>query len=408
MHRLVKRLIDHDLRHRLGLNAQHLLGKGAKRLSFLWIRNRFTHTMHTSLQKGITSRDEIFAVPGSPQFPMEVDYRIELDTYSGPLDLLLLLVKRHEIDLHDIPIARLTDQYLHHLELIKTIDVNLAGEFLVMAATLLEIKSALLIPHQAESADGDEAGDMVVGRLDPRYELVQQLLAYKRFKDAAMDLSDRRQAWLARFPHKPGRLDAAHGDDGDSELIEIDLEDVHVLDLCQAFGRILSSIGQGAAHHEVVYDDTPIALHAEDIADRLQRDGALTLQHIFVGRSSRSEMIGLFLATLELVRQRRVRVIQDTIAGQIRLELRSEQERQAILDQEELATDWRDPQTGDMQYDWPSEEARQRAQRRGRLRIEPLKRLRAKPADQAGDDADDMIIVDDDDPDDLVDTTERQ
>jgi segregation and condensation protein A len=295
------------------------------------------------------------------------DYRVELDAYSGPLDLLLYLVRRHEIDLHDIPIAQLAEQYLKHLEVIKHMDVDLAGQFLVMAATLLEVKSAMLLPRPEvdQTAEGES-----VESLDPRFELVQQLLDYKRYKDAANALDERRVQWASRFPRTPGGQPSDNGGQAgeDAAPIEIDLEDVHVLDLCEAFARILESIGQELPH-EVTYDDTPIALHAEDIVDRLQRDGAMTLQAIFVGRQSRSEMIGLFLATLELVRLKRVRVRQENPGAPIQLDLRPPREQG---DQDVEAPDWRDPQTGEVQYEWPSEEAKERAERRAATRAARL------------------------------------
>lgn len=315
------------------------------------------------------------------------DYRIELDCYAGPLDLLLYLVRRHEIDLHDIPIAKLTEQYLQHLRLIQQIDVNLAGEFLVMAATLLEIKSQMLLPRP-EAEQGDAAGDEAAAAtnpLDPRYELVQQLLAYKRFKDAASALDDRRSEWESRYPCHPAapeRVDplraAAPSEESPEEEpsgeVEIDLEDVHVLDLCEAFSRILESIGQTPGH-TVVYDDTPIALHAEDVVDRLQRDavvqgGFLTLRQIFEGRQSRSEMIGLFLAVLELVRQRRVRVVQEANStaapAEIRLELQPSDA--AELPAGDASVRWTSPTTGEVEYEWPSEAEKRRAERRAKLR----------------------------------------
>lgn len=305
------------------------------------------------------------------------DYRVELDAYAGPLDLLLFLVRRHEIDLNDIPVAQLTEQYLEHLKLIEQIDVNLAGEFLVMAATLLEIKSQMLVPRVAEPTD-QPAGDLTptdANPLDPRYELVKQLLAYKRFKDAANDLDARREEWESRFARTPGSSSGsgatALADDEFAAPVEIDLEDVHVLDLCQAFARILETIGQNQSH-QVTYDDTPIALHAEDIVDRLTRDGAMSLQAIFVGRQSRSEMIGLFLATLELVRQKRIKVLQDKVAGEIKLELLSAAEQ--LRPEDDKSADWRDPKTGEIQYEWPSEDARIRAERRAKLRGEAIKK----------------------------------
>jgi segregation and condensation protein A len=316
------------------------------------------------------------------------DYRIELDCYAGPLDLLLFLVRRDEIDLHDIPIARLTEQYLEHLKLIQQVDVDLAGEFLVMAATLLEIKSQMLLPPQEqEQAAADDQG---LNPLDPRYELVQQLLAYKRIKDAAMHLEQRRDEWDQRYARTPPRRavpqapdDIGDNEATDAELAEIDLDDVTVLDLCEAFARILETIGQGPARHNVVYDDTPIALHAEDIIDRLTRDGGMTLRQLVEGRKTKGEMVGLFLATLELVRQRKVRVLQDQVESDIRMELVPADQQTGADNQ--TAPDWRDPQTGEIQYDWPSEEARKRAERRAKLRAAAVARRFGKGGDEPAD-----------------------
>ncbi len=304
------------------------------------------------------------------------NYRVQLDAYAGPLDLLLYLVKRHEIDLYDIPVSELTEQYLHHLKVIQSIDVDLAGEFLVMAATLLEVKSQMLVPFVTEEGEQDPT-DSIEDPTDPRYELVQQLLAYKRFKDAAIDLEDRQREWANRFPAHPTARPVEKNKDQPSdpdnpesaEQIEIDLEDANVLDLCEAFGRILDSIGQ-EPQVDVTYDDTPISLHADDIADRLTRDGSMTLQKIFEGRTGRGEMVGLFLAVLELVRTRRVRVIQDSSRCDIRLESRPESDHLDLseIDANAGPTDWRDPETGEVVYDWPDEQSRQRAERRAQLR----------------------------------------
>lgn len=330
------------------------------------------------------------AMPSAPKSgipnPTSANYRVQLDAYAGPLDLLLYLVKRHEIDLQDIPMAKLTEQYLDHLKVIQnlpqdvpgsvTMDVDRAGEFLVMAATLVEIKSALLMPRlEAEQAeDGDDPTEDA--SVDPRFELVQQLLAYKRYKDASMALDERRSEWDVRFPAgaKPPKPPAASPEDeaqDSAKPIDLDLDDVNVMDLCAAFGRMLDAIGF-TGDHEVTYDDTPISLHADDIADRLERDGGLdgmTLRQLFVGRKSRSEMIGLFLATLELVRQRRVQVVQDTTGGDIKLQLRPEADRNDLDDRDDQEDrDWRNPETGEIDYDWPDEATRLRAEKRARIR----------------------------------------
>ncbi len=359
--------------------------------------------------------------PSSPQ-PTAKAYRVQLDAYAGPLDLLLHLVKQHEIDLHDIPIATLTTQYLGHLDQMArgehaaatdgqdgqdariTLDVDRAGEFLVMAATLVEIKSAMLMPRiEADEADAAEADAEAGDAADPRFELVRQLLAYKKFKDAALMLEERQHAWADRFPAgartpKPAATSPEDDAADSSPAIELDLEDLGINDLCNAFGRLLDSIGF-VGDHKVTYDETPISLHAEDIADRLLRDGVpqgdepevrgMSLSDLFVGRRSRSEMIGLFLATLELVRQRRVRVTQPDTGGDIHLVLRPEADRNDLdgsdasqslaraveaapkdLSLEEVAG-----------FDWPDEATRRRVERRIRLR--------AAHRESGGSDADD-------------------
>ncbi|MEM8781873.1 MAG: segregation/condensation protein A [Planctomycetota bacterium] len=307
-------------------------------------------------------------------------HRVQLDAYAGPMDLLLYLVKRHEIDLHDIPMAELVEQYLAHLRVIETIDVEQAGEFLVMAATLVEIKSRMIMPPALRGDDEeDDAGEVDTSdaEVDPRFELVQQLLAYKRFKDAANALEARAESWETRFPAsvKPGQAaNEPDPEETDAPPADLDLDDVNVLDLCSAFGRVMEGIGH-LGNHEVTYDDTPISLHADDIADRLSRDGgprrAMTLRAIFRGRN-RGEMIGLFLATLELVRQRKVKVLRGEAGGdpdQLELELQPESEwLNPDHVESDAAPDWQPTQGDKVQYDWPDEEAKSRAERRERRR----------------------------------------
>ncbi len=239
------------------------------------------------------------------------EYRVNLDIYNGPLDLLLYLIRRDEVDIYDIPVSRLTEQYLKYVEVIQQLDPNMAGEFLVMAATLLEVKTRMLLPaapvEEGGTADAAETG------LDPRMELVRQLLEYKAFKDAAMDLQDASVQQSMRFPRKPNLPEF--------DPTELDMEDVQVWDLVEAFSKIMESIGGRPTHHEVIYDDTPLELHADDIVDRLGREGGMTFRRIFEGRTRRSEMIGLFLAILELVRLKKIHARQDANFGEIFVEL---------------------------------------------------------------------------------------
>lgn len=302
-------------------------------------------------------------------------YRVALDAYAGPLDLLLYLVKRHEIDLHDIPVAKLTEQYLRHLEVIKQIDFESAGEFLVMAATLVEVKSRMIIPasDQAEAEQLDAASELEEAA-DPRFELVQQLLAYKAYKDAAYALDSRAEEWDNRFPVK-AQAGERPPEPAAIEEKTIDLEDVNVLDLCEAFSRILETVGH-IGDHQVTYDDTPISLHAEDIHDRLKRDApkvGLSLREIFEGRETHSEMIGLFLATLELVRQHLVSVVLDATqdnrpGANVRLVLIAPEQREQDRIDADQPTDWTDPESGELQYTWPDEASKRRYERRQKLR----------------------------------------
>ncbi|MBT7171505.1 MAG: segregation/condensation protein A [Phycisphaerales bacterium] len=227
-------------------------------------------------------------------------YRVNLDIYDGPMDLLLYLIKRDEVDIQDISLTHITKQYIHYVELLQAVEPNLSGEFLVLAATLMEIKTRMLLPvEEIESDDEDELG------LDPRADLIRQLLQYKAFKDAANDLGDLAESQSHRFPRRPGKV---HLDDTD----EVDLDDVQIWDLYDAFQKVLDAIGaRNQFQTDIIYDDTPLYLHQEDILDRLGRDGDLTFRQVFKGRTRRTEVVGLFIATLELMRQQKVFVQQD-------------------------------------------------------------------------------------------------
>jgi segregation and condensation protein A len=240
-----------------------------------------------------------------------MDYRVELDVFNGPLDLLLYLLKRDELDIYDIPIARITDTYMQYVNVLRGLkeedglDINVAGDFLVMAATLMEIKSAMLLPKQAAVANADGSRSAAQELTDPRRELVQQLLEYKRLKDSATLLERRAKQHQARFPRFPAKQEG-----NPDEPPPVDLDEVQVWDLLAAFDRLMKEVAPRKRVHEVTYDDTPIDLHAADIEDRLKREGRLTLRGLIAGRQSRSEMIGVFLALLELIREKKILVKQ--------------------------------------------------------------------------------------------------
>jgi segregation and condensation protein A len=239
--------------------------------------------------------------------PLQDDYEVRLDAFQGPMDLLLYLIRRAEVDINDIPVAQIANQYFAFLRQLSQVDIDLAGEFLVMAATLVEIKSRTLAPR--ETKDGEDPSAEGLDPTDPRFELVQQLVAYQRFRTAADTLDRLRRDFAKR--HAIGGVGAGAEPQAADESIE--LEDAHILDLFGAFERIMQSVDVSRlGDHKVEYDDTPIGLHQDDIIDRLERAGgrSLTLQEIFSGRT-RGEAIGLFLALLELARNQRVAVRQE-------------------------------------------------------------------------------------------------
>ncbi len=260
-----------------------------------------------------------------------MDYRVELDVYNGPLDLLLYLLKRDELDIYDIPIHSITETYMQYVTMLRGLngaglDINIAGEFLVMAATLMEIKSATLLPR-VEAPSDPTAGPTAAEQLaDPRFELVQKLLEYKRFKDNAALLEQHQREHEARFPRVPANLD------GTDEPPPLDLEEVQIWDLLDAFSRLMKEVGVRKLTHDVTYDDTPIDLHAADIEDRLKREPRLTLRDLIVGRASRSEMIGVFLALLELIREKKILVTQgDTETGDAEIVVAPEEHRKTFV-----------------------------------------------------------------------------
>ncbi len=238
------------------------------------------------------------------------DYRVNLDIFAGPLDLLLYLVRKEEVDIYDIPISKITDQYLQYIDLIKSFDMDLAGDFLVMAATLMQIKSAMLLPK----ADTESVGEDDIG--DPRKELIRQLLEYKKFKDAANMLNAVADEQVERF----GRPDTVIQQFKTEKEPEVDLEQVTIWDLLEAFDTVCKAIGN-PPDISSIKEDTPIDLYQIEILHRLQTEGPLIFQRVFEScmktapgdaRNKRLVLVGHFLAILELIREKLISVEQPT------------------------------------------------------------------------------------------------
>jgi segregation and condensation protein A len=234
------------------------------------------------------------------------DYRVNLDIFAGPLDLLLYLVRKEEVDIYDIPLAKITDQYLRYLEMLKQLDVDLAGDFLVMAATLMEIKSAMLLPKaEPEQITQEESGD-------PRAELIRQLLEYKKYKDAANLLDAAAERQQERFARPTSLI---------SQLVpeaepEVDMDQVSIWDLLEAFDAVCKATGT-QAYNGHIRDDTPIDLYQIEVLHRLQTEGPLTFERIFDGKRNRLVLVGLFLAMLELIRDKLIWAEQPENSSQI-------------------------------------------------------------------------------------------
>jgi segregation and condensation protein A len=240
---------------------------------------------------------------GLPTPNVSSRFQVSLGVFRGPLDLLLFLVRKHEVDILDIPIAAVTEQYLAYVEVLEHLDVNAVGDFLEMASTLVEIKSRMVLPHEAEAEDADD---------DPRQDLVRRLLEYKKYRDAASQLEEQGRAWQERFPRRARDLAPSLPRDPATEPIH----EVELWDLVSAFGRLMRE-HRAQAPSNIVYDETPIHVYMDQIQARLLQQPQVAFTQLFEPGLIKSALVGIFLAVLELVRHRRVRAEQGELFGEI-------------------------------------------------------------------------------------------
>lgn len=236
-------------------------------------------------------------------------YRVELDLFTGPLDLLLYLVRRNEVDVLDLPISRITDQFQQFLEVLEIIDLELVGDFVVVASTLAEIKSRMVLPASEDEQPAEDERPLEGD--DPRSELIQRLLEYKRFKDAAAALEERAAEWQERYPRLSDDRPSA-GKDPASDFIK----EVELWDLISALSRVLrrKDVDEEA---RIRYDDTPIHVHVERIGARVRAEGEVRFTTLFDAETQRSRIVGMFLAVLELLRHHGFRATQPEPCGEI-------------------------------------------------------------------------------------------
>ena len=229
-----------------------------------------------------------------------MSYKVKLEVFEGPLDLLLYLIKKEELDIYDIPITKITEQYLEYLSLMEIMDLEVAGDFLVMAATLMQIKSRMLLPPDPAGIDAEE--------LDPRAELVRRLVEYMAFKEAAQGLKGhegKRNEYFSRLGVEPERTAE------DEAFFEASL-----FDLMSAFKGILTGLPQDSAH-EIFKDEFSVAQKIEAITSRLLKEPVLKFSQLFKSAKNKVEGITIFLALLELIRLKKVRVRQSERFGEI-------------------------------------------------------------------------------------------
>ena len=229
-------------------------------------------------------------------------YKVKLEVFEGPLDLLLYLIKKEELNITDIPIAKITDQYLEYLELMQLLDLDIAGEFLVMAATLMHIKSQMLLPPgQANQEETEE---------DPRAELVRRLLEYKKFKEAASQLAQM-ESQQKRLFSRVGVLQPEGAAISKETLVEASL-----FDLITAFTKVLKDIPKNV-FLEVVKDEFTVSQKMHDILHMMVEKQSIFFLDLFKAAKYKTEMITIFLALLELIRLKAVVIKQALLFGDI-------------------------------------------------------------------------------------------
>ena len=236
---------------------------------------------------------------------MDTDYKVKLDIFEGPLDLLLYLVKRDELDIYDISIERITHQYLEYLQAFKELNIDVAGEFVVMAANLIYMKSRSLLPADQQPPDEDADDD------DPRWELIRQLVEYKKFKEAAEHLQSRQL--------ENEKLFTRAFSDADIISMPVRLGEVGIFQLINAFQTVLKRVDAREDLREIFNEHFTVSDKIDVIMARLADGKGVRFSELFAQMASRVEIVVTFLALLELIRLRQIRAIQNQPFDEIEL-----------------------------------------------------------------------------------------
>jgi len=234
------------------------------------------------------------------------EYKVKFEVFEGPLDLLLYLIKKEEVDIYQVNLTRLATQFIEYIDTMRLLDLEIAGEFLVMAATLMYIKSRELLPVDLQTpVEGEEDDE------DPRWELIRQLVEYKKFKDAAAQLQTLEARQEDVFPRLPGTLEFAAEERG--------RQPASIFDLVNAVNVVLKRFGEREDHREIFEDKWSVSEKIEYLLRALSERSSLRFSELFEGVTSRSEVVVTFLALLELIRLKQVTALQREPFGEIEI-----------------------------------------------------------------------------------------
>jgi segregation and condensation protein A len=234
------------------------------------------------------------------------EYKVKFEVFEGPLDLLLHLIKKEEVDIYEVNLTRLATQFIEYIEVMRMLDLEIAGEFLVMASTLMYIKSRELLPKDLQvRTDEEEEGE------DPRWELIRQLVAYKKFKDAAVQLQAREIEQENIFPRLPPRPDVPPPAPAKSEA--------SLFDLINAINTVLKRVGQRADLRDIFEDKWSVSERIQFLLQLTAEKGLVKFSDLFANATSRSEVVCTFLALLELIRLKQLVCVQSEDFGEIEI-----------------------------------------------------------------------------------------
>jgi len=243
------------------------------------------------------------------------DYKVRLEVFEGPLDLLLYLIKKDEVDIYDIPIGTITKQYMEYIHMMRIMDLDIAGEFIVMASTLMLIKSRMLLPEEERAEEEEEEED-------PRWDLVRQLVEYKKFKDSAMHLHELEIARESVF---------VRGGEGVQmpPATDVMLSDVSLFDLMSAFNEALNRVEKENLR-EIFAEHFTVAEKIDEVRDMLVRKKRISVSGLFEGMRSRNEIVCTFLAVLELIRMAQAGIYQEKVFGEIWIQPLTQDEEEVL------------------------------------------------------------------------------